>query len=115
VSDDAAAAAGNGVHASPPGPERLEGHTATAAAESRAEGRAAPAPATVTQTTCRLSAEDKRELRDQAQRLLERLKNLHEGAFAPWTEDPIFRATALPLLGFASVQAVNWITTLLAR
>ncbi|MBX3357845.1 MAG: hypothetical protein KF745_05395 [Phycisphaeraceae bacterium] len=51
----------------------------------------------------------------QAERLIDQMKGMREGAFAAWQDDPLFRAIALPLLGFAGVQGASWIASILQR
>jgi hypothetical protein len=51
----------------------------------------------------------------QAELLIKKITDLKEGAFAPWSEDPLFRAVALPLIGFATVHAADWASRLLSR
>lgn len=51
----------------------------------------------------------------QVLRLIENIKSLREGAFAPWTDDPLFRAICLPLIGFATVHAADWATRFFSR
>jgi hypothetical protein len=53
--------------------------------------------------------------RDQAKRLIEKVKELSDGAFAPWSADPFFRATILPIAGYLSVQAVNWVNAMMVK
>ncbi|MBS0195735.1 MAG: hypothetical protein JSR77_03160 [Planctomycetes bacterium] len=43
--------------------------------------------------------------------LIDRIRGIRDGAFAPWAEDPVFRAIVLPALGFVSIRFADWINT----
>lgn len=47
--------------------------------------------------------------RAQIRSVIDQIRAIREGAFAPWTDDPVFRGVALPLIGFLSVSFAEWI------
>lgn len=52
---------------------------------------------------------------EQAEMLRKTISETRKGAFAPWSEDPLFRAVGVPLIGFASVQLIEWVNSLAGR
>ena len=49
------------------------------------------------------------------EKVIERVSSIRDGAFSPWSEDPIYRSTILPLAGYFSVQALEWVNILINK
>jgi hypothetical protein len=46
---------------------------------------------------------------DELRLLADEIRNIKKGAFAPWSQDPVFRGVAVPIIGFASLKFAEWI------
>jgi len=47
--------------------------------------------------------------RAQIRAMIEQIEATRHGAFAPWTEDPLFRAVAMPIIGLVSIKFAEWV------
>ena len=45
---------------------------------------------------------------EQIGELIKEVQDVQIGAFARWSDDPVFRGVVVPLVGFASVRLAEW-------
>lgn len=45
----------------------------------------------------------------ELQSMISSIRNIRRGALLPWSEEPIFRGVAIPVIGFMSVKLADWV------
>ena len=55
------------------------------------------------------AGQDHASARSQLQLLLERIRNLRQGAFLPFSQQPLVRAALVPLTGLGGIQFLEYI------
>lgn len=55
------------------------------------------------------SAEHLKACEEELDSVVESIRGVRRGAFLPWSEEPIFRGVAIPVIGFASVKLAEWL------